>query len=449
MQNKEYKTILRSPPNAIKELILHPSGDYLFSIEGDNSIRIWDIEHKAEAFQFVSSKDPPICVAAPKELFFACGFSSGILKIFDLEKTEVLYECKPFKSSLNNLLYIQNDKLLVTMSAQGNISIHDSSNNYIQIKIINIDTPAIYTDISLAVEADYFATIGSESNCALVWNSLTFGMKNRVPINNFFIKRICLINKNLLACILDNCNVRFYALSETEGIFIKELMNLHINNINQFITSHNYKYLISSGEEGMIKIWDMKMVFKPMQSYQQFIGHATGVRGLILMENKGLLISASENSGIYFWNFLGDTTFTESEIIQELEKLNQPSHVKKLTEKSTMQDNTSAAMGKSVISTKNIKPKSDKQKGLMTKDIRTKHMEKEYKAENDFEKSNPNYEIIKKGIRENDPDDDNKENFYELKVLPLGEGNKTDDISINYTNTDFQLKEDDLNKYDY
>ena len=80
-------------------------------------------------------------------------------------------------------------------------------------------------------------------------------------------------------------------------------MNLQINNINQFITSHNYKYLISAGEEGMIKIWDMKMVFKPMQSYQQFIGHATGVRVLILMENKGILISASENSGIYFYNF--------------------------------------------------------------------------------------------------------------------------------------------------
>ena len=447
VQNKEYKTILRSPPNAIKELILHPSGDYLFSIEGDNSIRIWDIEHKAEAFQFVSSKDPPICVAAPKDLFFACGFQSGILKIFDLEKTEVLYECKPFKSSLNNLLYIQNDKLLVTMSAQGNLSIHDSSNNYIQIKIINIDTPAIYTDISLAVEADYFATIGSESNCALVWNSLTFGLKNRVPINNFFIKRICLINKNLLACILDNCNVRFYALSETEGIFIKELMNLHINNINQFISSHNYKYLISSGEEGMIKIWDMKMVFKPMQSYQQFIGHSTGVRGLILMENKGLLISSSENSGIYFWNFLGDTTFTESEIIQELEKLNNPNNVKKLVEKPLVQDNTSVVMGKSIISNKNVKAKE--KKGLMTKDIRTKHMEKEYKAENDFEKSNPNYEIIKKGIKEHDPNGDNKENVYDLKVLPLNENDKTDEISINYTNTDFQIKEDDLNKYDY
>ena len=445
VQNKEYKTILRSPPNIVKELILHPSGDYLFSIEGDNSVRIWDIEHKAEAFQFVSSKDPPICVAAPKELFFACGFSSGILKIFDLEKTEVLYECKPFKSSLNNLLYIQNDKLLVTMSAQGNISIHDCSNNYIQIKIINIDTPAIYTDISLAVEADYFATIGPESNCALVWNSLTFGMKNRVPINNFFIKRICLINKNLLACILDNCNVKFYALSTYEGVCIKELMNLHINNVNQFITSHNYKYLISSGEEGMIKVWDMKMVFKTMHSYQQFIGHATGVRGLILMENKGLLISASENSGIYFWNFLGDTTFTESEIIQEIEKLNVPSHLKMLNEKSTLMENSIGGKSINLKNVKNINKNEKKQ--LLTKDIRTQHMEKEYKAENDFEKTNPNLEIINKGIKENDPNDTNQDKLYDLKVLSVGKEDN-DEINISYTNTDFNIDQEALNRFD-
>jgi hypothetical protein len=165
------------------------------------------------------------------------------------------------------------------------------------------------------------------------------------------------------------------------------------------------------------------------------------------MENKGLLISSSENSGIYFWNFLGDTTFTESEIIQELEKLNNPSNVKKLVEKPLVQDNTSVVMGKSIMSNKNVKGKE--KKGLMTKDIRTKHMEKEYKAENDFEKSNPNYEIIKKGIKEQDPNDDNKENIYDLKVLPLNEYNKNDEISINYTNTDFQIKEDDLNKYDY
>ena len=152
---------------------------------------------------------------------------------------------------------------------------------------------------------------------------------------------------------MDNCIVRFYALRRYEGVFIKELMNLHINNVNQFITSHNYKYLISSGKEGMIKIWDLKMIFKTIQSYQQFIGHSTGVRVLILMESKGLLISSSENSGIYFWNFLGDTTFTESEIVQELEKLNIPSHLKMLNEKSILMEN-SIMSGKST-NVKNLK----------------------------------------------------------------------------------------------
>ena len=446
VQNKEYKTILRSPPNIIKDIIIHPSFNYLFTIEGDNSVRIWDIEHKAEAYQFVSTKDPPICVAAPNDLSFVCGFSSGIIKVFDLEKTEVLYECKPFSTSVKHLLFIQQDKLLVAMSAQGNLSIHDCSNNYIQIKIINIDTPTVYTDISIAVEKDYFATIGSESNCALVWNCVTFGMKNRVPVSNFFIKRICLINKSLLACILDNCSVRFYALSAYQGIFIKELMNLHINNVNQFITSHNYKFLLTSGEEGMIKIWDMKMVFKQIQSYQQFIGHSTGVRGLIMMDNKGIVISTSENSGIYFWNFLGDTTFTDSEIIQEFEKLNVPTHLKMLNEKTNL---SSSQGGKSINIRSFNKSETNKKKPLLTKDIRVDHMEKAYKYENEQSDNtaglNPSYEIITKGVKENE--NDPNEQLYELKVLPVLE-EEGDGINISYDNTDFNVDQETLNKYD-
>ena len=444
VQNKEYKTILRSPPNIIKNIIIHPSFNYLFTIEGDNSVRIWDIEHKAEAYQFVSTKDPPICVAAPNDLFFICGFSSGIIKVFDLEKTEVLYECKPFKSPVNHLLFIQQDKLLIAMSAQGNLSIHDCLNNYKQSKIISIDTPAIYTDISIDVEKDYFCTIGSESNCALVWNCITFGMKNRVIVNNFFIKKICLINKNLLACILDNCSVRFYSLSAYEGIFIKELLNLHINNVNQFITTNNYKFLLTSGEEGMIKIWDMKMVFKQIQSYQQFIGHSTGVRGLIMMDNKGIVISTSENSGIYFWNFLGDTTFTENEIIQEFEKLNAPNNLKIFNEKNPLNSSQGA---KSINIRSFNKNETIKKKPLLTKDIRVNHMDKVYKYENEEDDNtlNPNYENITKGINKNE--NNQNEQLNELKVLSLLEENG-DEIIISYDNTDFNVNQEILNKYD-
>ena len=129
-----------------------------------------------------------------------------------------------------------------------------------------------------------------------------------------------------------------------------------------------------------------------------------------------------------------------------MEKLNVPSHLKMLSEKSSFMDNTLSG-GKS-INLKNTKilGKSEK-KQLLTKDIRTKHMEKEYKAENDFEKTNPNYEIINKGVKENDPNDTNKDKLYDLKVLSVGKEN-IDDINISYTNTDFNIDQETLNRFD-
>ena len=433
VQSKLYKTILRSPPTAIKQMVAHPSGHYLFTIEDNKSVRVWDIEHKSEAFQFLSSKDPPTALAAPSKFMFSCGFASGIIKVFDLEKTEILYECKPFQSSVSKLLYIQKDKYLISMSSQGNMSIHDAGGDYSQIKILKIDQAAIYTDLSLSIDEDYFASIGPESNCVLIWNALTYGIKNRVPINNFFIKRICLINKNLLSVILENCCVRFYSLCTYEGIFIKEMMNIHINSVTQFISTKNFKFLISSGEEGMIKIWDMKMIFKPMQSFQQFIVSSTRVNSILMLESKSMLISSSENGGIDFWNFLGDITFTETEITQDLEKLGDTNLMKEAELKSIKKK-----FGQTISSTKTNFYKENKNIGEnTTSNIRIKHMEKAYKAEN-----NPSYEIIKK--TKNDNIKENSQSNV-LSMLPVIEDK--DSTELNYSKTEFNLTQEDLEKY--
>ena len=74
-------------------------------------------------------------------------------------------------------------------------------------------------------------------------------------------------------------------------------------------------------------------------------------------------------------------------------------------------------------------------------------MEKEYKGENDFEKTNPNYEIINKGIKEEDPNDTNKDKLYELKVLSIGK-EYNDDINISYINVDFNIDQDTLYRFD-
>ena len=350
-------------------MIAHPNGNFLFTIEDDKSVRVWDIENKSEAFQFLSNKDPPTSIGVPNKAIFACGFTSGMLKIFDLDKTSILYESKPWSTPVKALKFIQEDSLLISINSQGHMSIHDSLNKFIQIKVIRIDEPSPNVDISLTLEEDYFATIGPDANCVIIWNSKTFGVKNRIPINNFFINKLCLINKNLVSVILENCCVQFYSLASYEGILVKEFYNIHINKINDFLVTKNCKYLISGGEEGMIKVWDSKMLYKPHTSYQQFIGHSSGIRSVLCIESKSLLITASENSGIYFWNFLGDLTFCETEISQELEKFGNAKDMKEFVNFNSNNTNKKAAINTSNMSMSNIK---------------ASHLEKTYKLEHNI-----------------------------------------------------------------
>ena len=328
VHNKNYTTLIRSPNFYIKKLVLHPLENFIFTVENNDkydTLRIWDLQSKNEIFEFKSENDSITCVNANILNSFVCGFSSGIIKVLDYEKNELIYQCKPFRSSVDEIIFVQNSSKLIAMSAYGNLSIHDCFYNYKQIKIINIEKQCLYSDISLSVDQNFFATIGPESKYVLTWNSESFATKNNINLNTNttninMAKTLCIFNRNLLGVGLTNCSIRFYALGKYEGILIKEIKDVHIKGINKFICSKNYNFFMTSGDEGLIKVWDSNMIFNFYKSYQQYIGHSSGVNGLISIDNKGIIISSSNNSGIYFWNFMGDIINVNYEIIKEIEQ---------------------------------------------------------------------------------------------------------------------------------
>ena len=459
IHDKAYMTLLRSSNNDIKQIFLHPLNNFIFTIENNglyNILRIWDLVLKDEVFEFSSENDLITCAIADMQKSFVCGFSSGIIKVFDFEKNESTYHSKPFRSTVENLIYVQNYTKLVAMSAFGNLSIHDCNLNYAQIKIINIEKQCLFTDISLSLDQNYFATIGPESKCIYIWNSESFAKKNHINLtvrNNKTIilaKKLCLINKYLLGVGLDNCSIRFYSVSKFEGIFIKEIKDIHIKGINQFICTKNYNYFLTSGEEGLIKIWDMKMVFENYKSYQQYIGHSSGINGLVLIDNKGLLISSSKNSGIYFWNFLGDLNSINRNIINNFEQLDDPLYINNLKNKFNNKIN-STRQSKS-LNKYNPYYSENKKNQLLTKDIMSFHMEKKYYAEHpDLKESNNilNNIDIKTDSKNNIIINSEKDDEPEFKVLPNFKSEEdAEKIIINYSNKDYIINKTTLDKYE-
>jgi len=56
--------------------------------------------------------------------------------------------------------------------------------------------------------------------------------------------------------VTKDCKVRFYSLIKYEGIFLREIANIHRGSINGIDVSNNSGYLLTGGQDSMVKIWD-------------------------------------------------------------------------------------------------------------------------------------------------------------------------------------------------
>ena len=254
---------------------------------------------------------------------------------------------------------------------------------------------------------NYFAINGAESKYIPIRNSETLDLKNTVKIlknklDKTLAKKLCLVNKNLLGVGMDDCSIRFYSLGKYEGIFIKEIKDVHIKEIKKFICSKNFNYFITCGEEGIIKVWDLKTFYNNYKSYQQYIGHSTAINGLILIDSKGILLSSSKNNGLYFWSFLGNITNYDNELIKVFERLDEPVYVNNL-KNSFLKNNLR-------------KNQEEKKEEILTDELCGVHMQKQYVAENHEDKNIYNVALYSKENNSDNTNDCGVE--QEFKILP-------------------------------
>ena len=87
-------------------------------------------------------------------------------------------------------------------------------------------------------------------------------------------------NRDLLVVTKD-CKVRFYSLLKYEGIFLREISNCHRGSISDIDVSLNTGYLLTGGEDNMVKIWDYEAQKTVPYYFQSFIGHTYPITSII------------------------------------------------------------------------------------------------------------------------------------------------------------------------
>ena len=152
-----YWTVLRSHVGSVTGLSARPPvGEEFMTLGGDHTIRLWDLVSGQQKFEFDSPQDTPLCGSYhPFAHILACGFSSGTLRLFDVQSTSTLYERSPEvtqSSPIVKLLFshantsfshaadhsLNSQVRLYALSLSGKLTAYDTNNHYVPLRTISI-----------------------------------------------------------------------------------------------------------------------------------------------------------------------------------------------------------------------------------------------------------------------------------------------------------------------
>ena len=136
---QQYATMARGHLSEVVCLLL--TKDMLVSGSEDKTIRLWNVNDGKQVYEFKAENDQVMCMClCPSESYFACGFHSGLLRIFSLKKFLCIAEYQLNKQPLTCIKYI--DNYLLTLTINNTLSIYNNV-NYTLIKLFPHETSSI------------------------------------------------------------------------------------------------------------------------------------------------------------------------------------------------------------------------------------------------------------------------------------------------------------------
>lgn len=101
-----------------------------------------------------------------------------------------------------------------------------------------------------------FAVMGEYGNNINIYDSNTFFVKHQIQANNI-LRQFAFANNNRdIVLTTVDCRVRVYSLAKYEGIFLREINTVHRGNVTSLSISSNNGYMLTGGEDCMVKVWD-------------------------------------------------------------------------------------------------------------------------------------------------------------------------------------------------
>ncbi|XP_074519833.1 WD repeat-containing protein 90 [Halichoeres trimaculatus] len=312
VRSRGYSTLMRSHTDTVLGFSVDGVRRHLTTASSDGTVRIWNMDSLQQMFDFVSEDSPCSVAFHPSEQIFSCGFSSGIVRVFDISSAKLLAEHKQHRGEIVGLVFTPNGEFMFSADSQGSLALYDASveeHSVIRAVCNVVAQGTVCAPDALTVSSDSrcLAFVGPSEHLVTIADSTSLDELLLIDVSILDVEsprvdsalKVCFSpasTEHLLVAISSN---KILWVCTKTGRLLREVSKVHKHQCSSLAVSEDARFLLTAGHND-VKVWDYNMQLDV--NSQMFIGHSQPISQVSFTPDQLGVVSVGD--AIFLWDFL-------------------------------------------------------------------------------------------------------------------------------------------------
>ncbi|RXM28033.1 WD repeat-containing protein 90 [Acipenser ruthenus] len=284
VSSRAYSTLMRSHTDTVQGFSIDGIRRNIVTVSLDNSVRLFD---------FISEDTPCAVAFHPVQQVFACGFSSGLVRVFNIASSSLLAEHKQHRGQVIGLAFSPDGENMYSAGSLGSLALYNSVEE--DHHILRVLGNVVARGSERSPEA---LTVSSDSRSLAFVGPAEYTV---TVMDARSLDEVCFAPVATGHLLVTTSSNKILWMNTKSGRLIREIPNVHKHVCSSVSVTDDARFLLTAGDKA-VKVWDYHM--KHDINFQVFIGHSQPVQQVTFTPDQLGVVTAGD--AVYIWDFLAN-----------------------------------------------------------------------------------------------------------------------------------------------
>uniref|UniRef100_A0A3B4T934 WD repeat domain 90 n=1 Tax=Seriola dumerili TaxID=41447 RepID=A0A3B4T934_SERDU len=276
-----------------------------------------------ELYDFVSEDSPCSVAFHPSEQVFSCGFSSGVIRVFDISTAKLLAEHNQHRGEVVGLAFSPDGEFMYSADSQGTLGMYNSSEedyNVIRVlcNVVARGTERAPDALTVSSDSRCLAFVGPSEYIVTIADARSLDELLHIDVSILDVEsprldsalKVCFASASTQHLLVATSANKILWVSPKTGRLLRQMSKVHKHQCSSLAVSEDNRFLLTAGHNA-VKVWDYNMQLD-INSQVMFIGHSQPICQVSFTPDQLGVVSVGD--AIFLWDFLAYPAYSSTDI---------------------------------------------------------------------------------------------------------------------------------------